>query len=46
MLSIATKTPLKMTDYGMTPPTAMFGMIRSGDAVTVEVTWKLTTVAH
>ncbi len=26
---------LKMTDYGMTPPTAMFGALRTGDDVTV-----------
>jgi hypothetical protein len=42
-LSIATQTPLKMTDFGMTPPTAMLGMIKSGDAVTVKVTWRLAT---
>jgi polyisoprenoid-binding protein YceI len=40
-LTIATKTPLKMTDYGMDPPTAMLGTIRSGDAVTVNITWQL-----
>lgn len=28
-------TPLKMTDYGLTPPTAMFGALRTGDDVTV-----------
>jgi polyisoprenoid-binding protein YceI len=42
-LSIATQTPLKMTDFGMTPPTAMLGMIKSGDAVTVKVTRQLAT---
>ena len=41
-LTISTTTPLKMTDYGMDPPTAMLGAIRSGDAVTVSVTWQLT----
>lgn len=28
-------TPLKMTDYEMKPPTAMFGALRTGDDVTV-----------
>ncbi|MGB0777314.1 MAG: YceI family protein [Flavobacteriaceae bacterium] len=27
---------LKMTDYGMTPPTAVFGTIKTGDEITVE----------
>ncbi len=40
-LTIATQTRLKMTDFGMKPPTAMLGMIVSGDEVTVTVTWKL-----
>jgi len=41
-LTIATQTPLKMTDFGMKPPTAMMGMIQSGDPVTVKITWQLT----
>lgn len=28
-------TPLKMTDYDLTPPTAMFGALRTADDVTV-----------
>lgn len=28
-------TPLKMTDYDMSPPTAMFGALRTGNDVTV-----------
>lgn len=28
--------PLKMTDYGMKPPTAMLGTMKTGDAVTVK----------
>jgi polyisoprenoid-binding protein YceI len=34
--------PLKMTEYGMKPPTAMFGTMKTGDAVTVkfDVTFK------
>ena len=41
-LTISTSTPLKMTDFGMKPPTAMLGMITAGDDVTVDVTWQLT----
>jgi hypothetical protein len=40
-LTIVTETPLKMTDFGMKPPTAMMGMIKSGNDVTVKVTWRL-----
>lgn len=34
--------PLKMTDYKMKPPTAMFGTMKTGDAITVkfDVTFK------
>ena len=34
--------PLKMTDYGMKPPTAMLGTMKTGDAVTIkfDVTFK------
>jgi polyisoprenoid-binding protein YceI len=45
-LTIAAKTPLKMTDFGVKPPTAMLGMIKSGDAVTVNVTWQLAKKAQ
>jgi len=41
-LSISTQTSLKMTDFGIKPPTAMLGMVKSGDSVTVNVTWQLT----
>jgi polyisoprenoid-binding protein YceI len=44
-LTIVTETPLKMTDFGMKPPTAMMGMIKSGNDVTVKVTWRLATKA-
>jgi polyisoprenoid-binding protein YceI len=40
-ITISTQTPLKMTDFGMKPPTAMLGMVKSGDDVTVKVTWQL-----
>jgi polyisoprenoid-binding protein YceI len=41
MLTISAQTPMKMTDYGVKPPTAMLGAIKSGDDVTVNVTWQL-----
>ena len=44
-LTIMTQTPLKMTDFGMKPPTAMAGMIKSGDQVTVKITWHLARKA-
>ena len=40
-LSVSTHAAFKMTDFAIKPPTAMLGMIRSGDAVTVNVTWQL-----
>lgn len=40
-LTIVTDARLKMTDFGVKPPTAMFGMIKSGDAITVKVTWQV-----
>ena len=40
-LSMTTKVKLKMTAFGVKPPTAMFGVIRSGNAITVTATWPL-----
>ncbi len=34
-LLVSGKTQLKMTDYGIEPPTAMFGTLTTGDEVTV-----------
>jgi polyisoprenoid-binding protein YceI len=42
-ITIATDIGLKMSAYGITPPTAMLGMIKSGAAITVKVNWQLTT---
>jgi polyisoprenoid-binding protein YceI len=39
-LLLETETPLKMTDFGIKPPTFM-GMVRTGDAVTVKIRWLL-----
>jgi polyisoprenoid-binding protein YceI len=44
-LTVTTQTTLKMSDFGIKPPTAMLGMIKSGDAVTVNATWQLTPAA-
>lgn len=33
------RVPIKMTDYGIKPPTAMMGTIRTGDAVAVTIRW-------
>jgi hypothetical protein len=32
---------MKMSDFGIKPPTAMLGVIKSGDAITVKVNWQL-----
>ncbi len=44
-LSITTTTKLKMTDFGVKPPTAMFGVIRSGNTITITATWPLAVKA-
>jgi hypothetical protein len=44
-LTITTDVQLKMSDFGITPPTAMFGMIKSGDPIIVKVSWQLTAQA-
>ena len=44
-LTITTKLKLKMTVFGVKPPTAMFGVIRSGNAITVTATWPLAVKA-
>lgn len=38
-LKITVEKALKMTDFGIDPPTAMFGMARAADQVTVKATW-------
>jgi polyisoprenoid-binding protein YceI len=40
-LTITTNIGLKMTDFGVKPPTAMV-FIKSGDAITVKATWELS----
>ena len=41
-VTAAATIPLKMTDYGITPPTALLGTIKAGDVV--KVTFALTVV--
>ncbi|MHB1767994.1 MAG: YceI family protein [Phycisphaerae bacterium] len=45
-LTVQTLVKLKMRDFNVTPPTAMFGIIRSGNAITVSATWKLAKAVH
>jgi polyisoprenoid-binding protein YceI len=33
------QTPIRMTDYGMKPPVAMMGTLKTGDQVTVAFRW-------
>ena len=39
-LLLEMETPLKMTDFGIKPPTFM-GMVRTGDPVTIKIRWLL-----
>ncbi len=39
--TIQTVAKLKMSEFGVKPPTAMFGIIRSSNAITVTATWQL-----
>ncbi len=41
-IAIETRTVLKMTDFGISPPTAMLGAIRSGNKIHIKVLWNLT----
>jgi polyisoprenoid-binding protein YceI len=41
-IAIETRTVLKMTDFGISPPTAMLGAIRSGNRIHIKVLWNLT----
>lgn len=40
--TLSTHVVLKMSDFGIEPPKAMLGMIKSGDVITVDVAWRLT----
>jgi Uncharacterized conserved protein len=39
-LQLEAEVPVKMTDYGVKPPTFM-GMVRTGNDVTVKIVWRL-----
>jgi polyisoprenoid-binding protein YceI len=41
-LTMSTDINLNMSDFNITPPTAMLGMIKSGDAIIIKVTWQLS----
>jgi hypothetical protein len=38
---ISGSTTMKMTDFGVTPPTAIFGLLRTGDQITIHFIWTL-----
>jgi hypothetical protein len=38
---ISGSTTIKMTDFGVTPPTAIFGLLRTGDQITIHFIWTL-----
>ena len=40
------QVPIKMTDYGVKPPTAMMGTIKTGNDVTVIVRWVVETAKN
>jgi hypothetical protein len=40
-VGVSGELTIKMTDFGVRPPTALFGMIRSGDQITIRFTWML-----
>ena len=36
--------PIKMTDYGITPPVTMLGALKTGDQVTVSFRWVVNRI--
>ena len=45
-LELRGRTPLKMTEYGITPPSMMLGAVKVGDAVAVSFELKLPRAAR
>jgi len=43
---IRAELPLRMTDFGVTPPKALFGIVRAGDRLTVELNLLLEAESH
>ena len=43
-VTVQTRVKLKMRDFSVKPPTAMFGIIRSANAITVSANWQLAEV--
>ena len=43
-MTVQTRVKLKMRDFSVKPPTAMFGIIRSANAITVSANWQLAEV--
>ncbi|MEP2026600.1 MAG: YceI family protein [Reichenbachiella sp.] len=42
MITVDGKVKIKMTDYDITPPTAVFGTIKTGDDITIQFNFTLT----
>lgn len=40
-VTVKGKTPLRMSDFGIDPPRALLGTIKSGDAITVSFQWRI-----
>ena len=38
---VSGKTSVKMTDFGITPPSALFGLLKSGDQITIHFMWTI-----
>ncbi|MEJ2702809.1 MAG: YceI family protein [Sedimentisphaerales bacterium] len=38
-VQISGRATMKMTDFGVKPPTALFGLLKTGDQITISFTW-------
>lgn len=41
-ITVKTRVTLKMRDFNVTPPTAMFGIIRAANAIKIDASWHLS----
>ena len=46
LLSFEGSQIIKMTDYGVSPPTALFGTLKTGDAITINFKTNFTVLAN
>ena len=42
LVTVNTRLTLKMRDFNVTPPTAMFGIIRAGNTIKIDASWHLS----